>query len=90
MILVGHNIGGGCISYAMECFPNRIAKAIFVAASMVCNGQRAFDVFAMQVKDYVILALNLSKKPTGNTTPCTKMHLQKSGALTNSVRRKKI
>jgi alpha-beta hydrolase superfamily lysophospholipase len=52
VILVGHNIGGGCISYVMECFPNRIAKAIFVAASMVCTGQRAFDVFAKQVSSF--------------------------------------
>jgi hypothetical protein len=74
----------------MECFPNRIAKAIFLAASMVCNGQRTFDVFAVQVKYYVILALNLLKKPTGKTTPYTNMHLQKSGALTNTVRRKRI
>jgi hypothetical protein len=49
VILVGHNIGGACISFAMECFPHRIAKAVFVTASMVCNGQRAFDVFAKQV-----------------------------------------
>jgi hypothetical protein len=49
VILVAHNIGGACISYAMECFPSKISKAIFVAASMILNGQRAFDVFVRQV-----------------------------------------
>ncbi|BBN09883.1 hypothetical protein MPTK1_4g23490 [Marchantia polymorpha subsp. ruderalis] len=48
VILVGHNVGGACISYAMEQHPKKIAKAIFVAAAMVINGQRAFDVFASQ------------------------------------------
>lgn len=46
---MAHNIGGACISYAMECYPNKIAKAIFVAAAMIADGQRAFDVFAQQV-----------------------------------------
>ncbi|KAG0632472.1 hypothetical protein M758_1G331000 [Ceratodon purpureus] len=50
VILVAHNIGGACISYAMECFPSKISKAIFVAASMISNGQRAFDVFVRQEK----------------------------------------
>ena len=26
VILACHNFGGACISYAMECFPNKIAK----------------------------------------------------------------
>ena len=49
VILVAHNIGGACISYAMECFPNKVSKAIFVAAAMIQDGQRAFDVFVPQV-----------------------------------------
>lgn len=46
---MAHNIGGACISYAMECFPSKVSKAIFVAAAMISNGQRAFDVFVRQV-----------------------------------------
>lgn len=46
VILVGHDVGGACISYAMELFPERIAKSVFVSAAMITNGQRAFDVFA--------------------------------------------
>lgn len=49
VILVGHDVGGACTSYAMEVFPRKIAKAIFVSATMITNGQRAFDVFASEV-----------------------------------------
>jgi pimeloyl-ACP methyl ester carboxylesterase len=34
VILVGHSLGGMCISVAMELFPNKIAAAVFVAAFM--------------------------------------------------------
>lgn len=49
VLLVGHSAGGACVSYAMEQFPEKIAKAIFVCATMVSNGQRPFDVFAEEV-----------------------------------------
>jgi alpha-beta hydrolase superfamily lysophospholipase len=80
VILVGHNIGGGCISYVMECFPNRIAKAIFVAASMVCTGQRAFDVFAKQEKGEEDLMPKAQKfiYGNGNASPPTAVELDKS------------
>ncbi|GFQ05290.1 putative methylesterase 13 chloroplastic [Phtheirospermum japonicum] len=48
VILVGHDLGGVCISYAMEMYPNKVSKAIFVAATMLTNGQRALDVFSQQ------------------------------------------
>ncbi|KAK7307597.1 hypothetical protein VNO77_40800 [Canavalia gladiata] len=34
VILVGHSMGGICISVAMETFPNKIAAAVFVSAYM--------------------------------------------------------
>ncbi|KAF7828768.1 salicylic acid-binding protein 2-like [Senna tora] len=34
VILVGHSLGGLCISMAMEMFPHKIAAAVFVAAFM--------------------------------------------------------
>lgn len=34
VILVGHSLGGVCISLAMEKFPNQISVAVFVAAMM--------------------------------------------------------
>lgn len=49
MILVGHSTGGACISYALELFPEKISKAVFICATMVSDGQRPFDVYADQV-----------------------------------------
>ncbi|VVB08657.1 unnamed protein product [Arabis nemorensis] len=46
VILVGHSTGGACVSYALEWFPEKISKAIFICATMVSDGQRPFDVFA--------------------------------------------
>ncbi|KAI3467236.1 hypothetical protein Pfo_023899 [Paulownia fortunei] len=48
VILVGHDLGGACISYAMELYPTKVSKAIFVAATMLANGQSALDVFSQQ------------------------------------------
>jgi len=49
VILVGHSIGGACISYALENYPQKIAKAIFLCATMVSDGQKPFDVYADEV-----------------------------------------
>ncbi|KAJ0587212.1 putative carboxylesterase [Helianthus annuus] len=46
VILVGHSSGGACVSYAMEQFPQKISKAVFLCGTMVSNGQKPFDVFA--------------------------------------------
>ncbi|GER31864.1 methyl esterase 13 [Striga asiatica] len=48
VILVGHDLGGACISHAMEIYPHKVSKAIFVAATMLTNGQRALDIFSHQ------------------------------------------
>lgn len=56
VILVGHSSGGACISYALEHFPHKISKAIFVCATMVSNDQRPFDVFAEEVGYQFFLA----------------------------------
>ncbi|GJY85569.1 putative methylesterase 11, chloroplastic [Tanacetum coccineum] len=45
VILVGHDFGGVCISYAMELFPTKITKAVFIVASMLKSGQSPLDVF---------------------------------------------
>ncbi|KAJ8530920.1 hypothetical protein K7X08_023801 [Anisodus acutangulus] len=49
VILVGHSVGGACVSYALELFPQKIAKAVFLCATMVSDGQRPFDVFAEEL-----------------------------------------
>ncbi|KAI4381390.1 hypothetical protein MLD38_007462 [Melastoma candidum] len=47
-ILVGHDLGGVCLSHVMELYPTKIAKAIFVAAAMLMNGQSALDMFSQE------------------------------------------
>ncbi|KAM3323935.1 putative methylesterase 12, chloroplastic isoform X1 [Capsicum chacoense] len=49
VILVGHSAGGACVSYALEQFPTKIAKAVFLCATMISDGQRPFDVFAEEL-----------------------------------------
>lgn len=49
VILVGHSCGGASISYALECYPKKISKAVFVCATMVADGQKPFDIFAEEV-----------------------------------------
>ncbi|CAN4124602.1 unnamed protein product [Withania somnifera] len=49
VILVGHDIGGACISYAMELYPSKVSAAIFVAAAMLKNGQSTLDMFSVQL-----------------------------------------
>ncbi|KAI3970788.1 hypothetical protein MKX01_024435 [Papaver californicum] len=48
VILVAHDFGGACISYVMELFPLKVAKAIFVAAAMLTSGQSTLDMFTQQ------------------------------------------
>ncbi|THU61650.1 hypothetical protein C4D60_Mb07t25560 [Musa balbisiana] len=49
VILVGHSCGGASISYAMECYPKKISKAVFLTATMVLDGQKPFDVFSEEL-----------------------------------------
>ncbi|KAM3364865.1 hypothetical protein ACQJBY_014932 [Aegilops geniculata] len=49
VILVGHDFGGACISHAMEMFPSKVAKAVFLCATMVTNGHSALDIFQQQM-----------------------------------------
>ncbi|XP_062188572.1 putative methylesterase 11, chloroplastic [Phragmites australis] len=49
VILVGHDLGGTCVSYAMEMFPSKVAKAIFLCAAMLTNGHSALDMFQQQM-----------------------------------------
>lgn len=46
---MGHDFGGTCISHAMESFPSKISKAVFIAAAMLTNGQSTLDMFTKQV-----------------------------------------
>ncbi|KAJ7523772.1 hypothetical protein O6H91_18G062300 [Diphasiastrum complanatum] len=77
VILVGHDFGGACISYAMEHFPHKIAKAVFVAATMVVSGQSAFDVFASKVM-YADSLLPKFLYENGNSTSPTAIKFERS------------
>ncbi|XP_028804837.1 putative methylesterase 12, chloroplastic [Neltuma alba] len=74
VILVGHSIGGACISYAMEHYSQKISKAIFLCATMVTDGQKPFHVFAdqlgsseqfMRESKFLIHGNGKEKPPTG-------------------------
>ncbi|KAL0927788.1 hypothetical protein M5K25_001998 [Dendrobium thyrsiflorum] len=74
VILVGHSCGGASVSYALECCPKKITKAIFLTGTMVLDGQRPFDVFAeelasaevfMQDSQVLLYANGKDKPPTG-------------------------
>ncbi|CAD6217290.1 unnamed protein product [Miscanthus lutarioriparius] len=49
VILVAHDLGGVCVSYAMEMFPPKVAKAVFLCAAMLTNGNSALDMFQQQM-----------------------------------------
>jgi pimeloyl-ACP methyl ester carboxylesterase len=81
VILVGHDIGGVCISLAMEKFPNQIAKAVFVTAAMLTDGQRAFDLLAVQQEknaDNFMPEPNSCTYGNGMPSPPTAFKLDKS------------
>ncbi|KAJ0960804.1 hypothetical protein J5N97_001305 [Dioscorea zingiberensis] len=74
VILVGHSCGGASISYALEHYPIKIAKAVFLTATMVLDGQRPFDIFAeelasaeafMQEAQFLLYGNGRDKPPTG-------------------------
>lgn len=50
VILVGHDFGGACISYAMELFPSKVSKAVFIAAAMLTSGQSTLEMFSEKVR----------------------------------------
>lgn len=79
VILVGHDVGGACISYAMEHFPSKIAKAVFISAAMVINEQRAFDIFAEEAKnpDFLLRKAQMFIYANGSTNPPTSIELEK-------------
>ncbi|XP_010538906.1 PREDICTED: putative methylesterase 12, chloroplastic [Tarenaya hassleriana] len=74
VILVGHSTGGACISYALERFPEKISKAIFICGTMVSDDQRPFDPFAeelgsaerfMKESQFLIYGNGEDNPPTG-------------------------
>ncbi|KAL9297281.1 hypothetical protein ACSQ67_023177 [Phaseolus vulgaris] len=79
VILVGHDFGGACISYAMEMFPLKISKAVFIAAAMLTSGQSTLDIISQQEgsDDLMQQAQNFIYA-NGNDLPPTSFDLDKS------------
>ncbi|KAH7532739.1 putative methylesterase 11, chloroplastic [Ziziphus jujuba] len=79
VIVVGHDFGGACISYAMELFPSKISKAIFIAAAMLKNGQSTLDMFSQQSSsDDLMRQAQIFLYANGNDHPPTAIDLDKS------------
>ncbi|KAK7316288.1 hypothetical protein VNO77_35213 [Canavalia gladiata] len=79
VMLVGHDFGGTCVSFAMELFPSKISKAVFIAAAMLRSGQNTLDIFSQQAgsNDLMQQAQNFSYA-NGNNHPPTSFGLDKS------------
>ncbi|KAM7277993.1 hypothetical protein ACFE04_005127 [Oxalis oulophora] len=79
VILVGHDFGGACLSYAMEMFPLKITKAVFVAAAMLTSGQSILDMFNQQAdSDDLMRQAQKFLYANGNDHPPTAIDLDKS------------
>ncbi|XVF14422.1 hypothetical protein REPUB_Repub09cG0058200 [Reevesia pubescens] len=79
VILVGHDFGGACVSYAMELFPFKIAKAVFVGAAMLTSGQSFLDMFTQQAgSNDLIRQAQIFLYANGNDHPPTAIDLDKS------------
>ncbi|XP_020591192.1 putative methylesterase 11, chloroplastic [Phalaenopsis equestris] len=79
VILVGHDFGGACISYAMEALPTKIAKAVFLAAAMLKDGQNTLDMFSHQQGNSDLLRqAQIFLYANGKNQPPTAIELDKS------------
>ncbi|KAJ4802262.1 methyl esterase 12 [Rhynchospora pubera] len=74
VIVVAHSCGGACLSFIMEHCPGKISKAVFLAATMVKDGQKPFDVFTqelasadilLQESQFLLYGNGKDKPPTG-------------------------
>ncbi|MCD9558895.1 putative methylesterase 11, chloroplastic [Datura stramonium] len=79
VILVGHDFGGACISFAMELCPSKVSKAVFVAATMLTSGQSALDIFSEKMKSNDLMRQSqIFIYANGNDKPPTAIDLDKS------------
>ncbi|PSS33653.1 Methylesterase 11 precursor [Actinidia chinensis var. chinensis] len=79
VILVGHDFGGTCISSAMELFPHKVSKAVFVAATMLTSEQSTLDMLSQKAdSDDLMRQAQIFRYANGNTHPPTAIELDKS------------
>ncbi|KAF9625706.1 hypothetical protein IFM89_026286 [Coptis chinensis] len=77
VILVGHDLGGACILYAMELFPSKVAKGVFIAAAMLLDGQSTNDMFSQQAGSNDLRKAQILHYANGNDRPPTAISLSK-------------
>ncbi|XP_060215093.1 putative methylesterase 11, chloroplastic [Lycium barbarum] len=79
VILVGHDIGGACISYGMELYPSKVSASIFVAAAMLKNGQSILDMFSVQLGlNNLCQRAQIFRYANGKNHPATAIDYDKS------------
>ncbi|KAK4346415.1 hypothetical protein RND71_032754 [Anisodus tanguticus] len=79
VILVGHDFGGACISFAMELHSFKVSKAVFVAAAMLTSGQSALDIFSQKTDSNDLMRQSqIFIYANGNDKPPTGIDLDKS------------
>ncbi|CAH9092597.1 unnamed protein product [Cuscuta epithymum] len=80
VILVGHDFGGACISYAMELFPTKVSKAVFIAATMLTSGQSTLDMLSQKTdsNDLMMQEAQIFIYANGKNNPPTAFDLNKS------------
>lgn len=79
VILIGHDFGGACISYAMELFPLKISKAVFISAAMLISGQSTLDIFSQQAGSNDLLQrAQIFLRLNGKDQPPSSIDLDKS------------
>ncbi|XP_016477736.1 putative methylesterase 11, chloroplastic [Nicotiana tabacum] len=79
VILVGHDFGGACISFAMELYSFKVSKAVFVAAAMLTSGQSALDIFSQKTDSNDLMRQSqIFIYANGNDKPPTAIDLDKS------------
>ncbi|XP_047069804.1 putative methylesterase 11, chloroplastic [Lolium rigidum] len=78
VILVAHDFGGACISHAMEMFPSKIAKAVFLCATMLTNGHSALDMFQQMDTNGMLQKAQEFVYSNGKDRPPTAINIDKA------------
>lgn len=79
VILAGHDFGGTCISYAMELFPRKVSKAVFIAATMLTSEQSTLDMLSLKAdSNNLMQQAQIFLYANGNTQPPTAIDFDKS------------
>ncbi|KAL2610408.1 hypothetical protein R1flu_028981 [Riccia fluitans] len=69
VIIVGHSLGGVSISYSMEKFPEKISKAVYVAAILQGNNESAVETFPPGAVQNLLQKQVFLLSQTTQTTP---------------------